>query len=49
MDFSVTHGSFVVVAYGLTAICLLGLGVYVLHRDWALAKKVKALSEKSDP
>ena len=41
MDFSAPHIGFVIAAYALSALCLLGLCFYVLKRDRAAAAKLK--------
>jgi heme exporter protein CcmD len=48
MDFNAVHAGFVELSYALSAVFLVGLVVYVLGRDRALAKKVRSLKEKTD-
>jgi heme exporter protein CcmD len=47
MDFSAAHIAFVFASYGLTGICLVGLAFHIFQRDRALAKKLKALNQKT--
>ena len=41
MDFSALHVFYVIASYAISGICVLGLLVYVLGRDWKLAAKLK--------
>jgi heme exporter protein CcmD len=46
MDFSAAHVSYVIAAYAISGICVIGLFLYVLLRDRALAAKLKTNVEK---
>jgi heme exporter protein CcmD len=46
MDFSAAHVSYVIAAYSISAVCVIGLFLYVLLRDRALAAKLKKHVEK---
>jgi heme exporter protein CcmD len=46
MDFSAAHAGYVYASYGISAICILGLLVFVLLRDRSLQRKIK--SRKDD-
>lgn len=48
MDFSAAHAGFVFASYALTALCLLGLGYYILSRDRVQAKLLKSRKANSD-
>ncbi len=46
MDFSAAHVSYVIASYAISGICVIGLFLYVLLRDRALATKLKHIVEK---
>jgi heme exporter protein CcmD len=48
MDFSAAHTGYVVLSYGLSAIGLIAISVYILWRDRRLARQVKNLGEKAN-
>lgn len=43
MDFTAPHLGFVLAAYGLSAVLILGLVIYVLHRDRSLRAEADRL------
>jgi heme exporter protein CcmD len=47
MDFSATHVSYVIASYAISGVCVIGLFLYVVLRDRALAAKLKQSSEKN--
>ena len=46
MDFSAAHVSYVIASYAISGVCVMGLFLYVLLRDRALAAKLKQNAEK---
>ncbi len=46
MDFSAAHASFVIGAYALSAIMLVGLVIYTLARDRALRTQMEGRPEQ---
>jgi Heme exporter protein D (CcmD) len=48
MDYSAPHTGLVIASYLISAICLIGLTVFVLRRDRQLAAKLKNQSHKDD-
>jgi len=46
MDFSAAHVSYVIASYAISGACVVGLFLYVLSRDRALAAKLKHQQEK---
>ena len=46
MDFSAPHVSFVILSYAISGICVIGLFLWVILRDRALAEKLKQNVEK---
>jgi heme exporter protein CcmD len=47
MDFSATHVSYVIASYAISGVCVIGLFLYVVLRDRALAAKLKQSLEKN--
>ena len=48
MDYSAPHTGLVIASYIISAICLIGLTVFVLRRDRDLAAKLKSQTPKDD-
>lgn len=46
MDFSAAHVSYVIASYTISGLCVVGLFLYVLWRDRALAAKLMQQQEK---
>jgi heme exporter protein CcmD len=46
MDFSAAHVSYVITSYAISGVCIIGLFLYVVLRDRALAAKLKKNAEK---
>ena len=46
MDFSATHIAYVIASYAISGVCVIGLFLYVVLRDRALAAKLKNNSER---
>lgn len=49
MDFNAAHIGFVEAAYGLTAVCLVGLCIYMVHRDRQLARLLLRQKDQFKP
>jgi hypothetical protein len=47
MNFSAAHVDYVIWAYVLSGLCLVGLCICLLSRDRKLAKKIRIMSEKT--
>ena len=46
MDWAAAHAGFVIAAYGLSALVIIGLAAIVVITDRARARQVKALEEQ---
>jgi heme exporter protein CcmD len=49
MDFSAPHIDFVIIAYALSGVCLIGLLAYIFWRDRALAKAIQKMNVTTKP
>ena len=49
MDFSAAHTGFVIASYGLSALLLAGMTVYVIARDRHLRRAVEELKQREKP
>ena len=48
MDYSAPHTGLVIVSYLISAICLIGITIFILRRDRQLAAKLKNQNTKED-
>jgi heme exporter protein CcmD len=46
MDFSANHIAYVIASYAISGVCVIGLFLYVVLRDRALAARLKNNSER---